>query len=467
MKVILRTLLRLCLVATCAQFVVAQASASELKLPPHRRARLENGMTLLLMEQHEVPLISFRVVIRSGAVADPAGKEGVASLTAELLRKGTKTRSAVQLSEELDFVGGQLSTGVGPDSSNMTAEFVKKDLAKGLDLLTDVMLTPTFPPDEVTKVVKQRVDGIKAAKDRAQGVIGQYFNTYLYGRHAYGRSPGGDEESLRAITRGDVVAFYEANYVPSGIIFAVVGDFDAANMEKLLNAKFANWQSRTAPVVRVPDPTAAQGKRLLLVDKPDATQTFFRICNVGIARSNPDRVWIGVVNTLFGGRFTSWLSTELRIKSGLTYGASSSFDERLKPGPFFISSFTPNATTAQALDLALATLKRLHEQGITEDELKSVKTYIKGQFPLQLETTDRLAETLAELELAGLDEREIDTFNAKVDAMTLADAKRIVREYFPLENLVFVLIGKASEIEPVVKKYAGTIDRKSITQPGF
>ena len=275
MKVILRTLLRLCLVATCAQFVVAQASASELKLPPHRRARLENGMTLLLMEQHEVPLISFRVVIRSGAVADPAGKEGVASLTAELLRKGTKTRSAVQLSEELDFVGGQLSTGVGPDSSNMTAEFVKKDLAKGLDLLTDVMLTPTFPPDEVTKVMKQRVDGIKAAKDRAQGVIGQYFNTYLYGRHAYGRSPGGDEESLRAITRGDVVAFYEANYVPSGIIFAVVGDFDAANMEKLLNAKFANWQSRTAPVVRVPDPTAAQGKRLLLVDKPDATQIFF------------------------------------------------------------------------------------------------------------------------------------------------------------------------------------------------
>jgi DNA-directed RNA polymerase len=206
---------------------------------------------------------------------------------------------------------------------------------------------------------------------------------------------------------------------------------------------------------------------LLLVEKPDATQTFFRIGNVGIARSNPDRVWISVVNTLFGGRFTSWLSTELRIKSGLTYGAGSSFDERLKPGPFFISSFTPNATTAQALDLTLATLKRLHEQGMTDDELKSAKTYIKGQFPLQLETTDHLAETLAELELFGLDEREIDTFNAKVDAMTLADTRRIVRQYFPLENLVFVLIGKASEIEPVVKKYAETITRKTITQPGF
>jgi zinc protease len=467
-KVMFMILLRLCLVATCAQFVVAQVPAGELKLPPHRRARLENGMTLLLMEQHEVPLISFRVVIRSGAVADPTGKEGVASITAELLRKGTKTRSADQLSEELDFVGGQLSTGAGPDSSNMVAEFMKKDLAKGLDLLADVMLTPTFPSDEVTKIVKQRVDGIKAAKDRAQGVIGQYFNAYLYGKqHPYGRSSTGDEESLRSITREDVVRFYETNYVPAGVIFVAVGDFDAADMEKLLNAKFAAWRSRTVATVRLPDPTVAHGKRLLLVDKLDATQTFFRIGNLGIARSNPDRVWISVVNTLFGGRFTSWLSTELRIKSGLTYGAGSSFDERLKPGPFFISSFTPNETTVQALDLTLATLKRLHEQGMTEDELKSAKTYIRGQFPLQLETTDHLAETLAELELIGLDEREIDTFNAKVDAMTLADTRRIVRQYFPLENLVFVLIGKASEIEPVVKKYAETITRKTITQPGF
>jgi zinc protease len=225
--------------------------------------------------------------------------------------------------------------------------------------------------------------------------------------------------------------------------------------------------SRPAAAVRVPDPTPIQGQRLLLVDKPDATQTFFRIGNVGVARSNPDRVWVTVVNTLFGGRFTSWLSTELRIKSGLTYGASSRFDERLRPGPFFISSFTPNATTVQALDLTLATLRRLHEVGITEEELQSAKTYIKGQFPLQLETTDRLAETLAELELLGLDERDIDTFYAKVDAMTLADAKRIVRQYFPLENLVFVLIGKANEIEPAVKKYAKTIDRKDITEPGF
>src|SRR4029077_20425795 len=139
-------------------------------------------------------------------------------------------------------------------------------------------------------------------------------------------------------------------------------------------------------------------------------------------------VWVDVVNTLFGGRFTSWLSTELRIKSGLTYSANSRFDERLKPGPFFISSFTPNATTVQALDLTLATLQRLHQEGITEDELQSAKTYIKGQFPPQIETTARLAATIAELEFFGLDQRDINTLYAKVDAMTLTDAKRTIQE---------------------------------------
>jgi predicted Zn-dependent peptidase len=445
----------------------AHALPSEFTLPPHRRIELENGMTLLLMEQHEVPLVSFSVIIRSGAVADPVGKEGTASVTAELLRKGTKTRTAEQLSGELDFIGGQLETNAGPDYSSIAAEFVKKDLAKGLDLLVDVILNPTFPQDEVTKILKQRVDGIKAAKDRAEGVIGQYFNRYLYGKHPYGRPPTGDETSLTTIERNDVLEFYGKSYVPSGIILAAAGDFNTAEMETLLTGKFSSLPSRPAAAVRVPDPTPTQGKRLLLVDKPDATQTFFRIGNVGVARSNPDRVWVNVVNTVFGGRFTSWLSTELRIKSGLTYGASSRFDERVKPGSFSISSFTPNATTVQTLDLTLATLQRLHEVGIREEELQSAKTYIKGQFPPQIETTDRLAATIAELELFGLDEREVNTFCSKVDAMTLADAKRIVREYFPLKNLAFVLIGKTNEIEPVVKKYAKTVDRKGITEPGF
>jgi predicted Zn-dependent peptidase len=438
-----------------------------LKLPPSRKVKLKNGMSLLLMEQHEVPLISFNLLVKAGSVADPAGKEGVASVTAELLRKGTKTRSADQLSAELDFIGGAMGASATFDYTGANAEFVKKDISKGLDLFSDVLLNPQFPQDEVTKLLKQRIDGIKAAKDQAQAVIGNYFSAYLYGSHPYARPSAGDEKSLAAITRDDVQKFYQTYYSPSNAILAVVGDFSSAEMERTLTEKFGAWTGRPAPPVTIPDASPFSGKKLLLVDKPDSTQTFFVVGNVGISRTNPDRVYINVINTLFGGRFTSMLNSELRIKSGLSYGARSSFSERKARGPFLISTFTRNETTEKAIDLTLDVVKRLHEKGITEEELKSAKTYIKGQFPPTIETNDQLAGTLTQIELYGLDENEINGLYARIDSMTMADAQRVIKQYFPLDDLVFVLIGKAEEIKKVAQKYAPKLDSKSINQPGF
>jgi predicted Zn-dependent peptidase len=429
--------------------------------------KLKNGMTLLLMEQKEVPIISFNYIIRAGSIADPAGKEGVASLTAGLLRKGTKTRSADQISAELDFIGGLMGAGATFDYTAGTAEFIKKDINKGLELLADVLLNPTFPQDEVSKLLKQRIDGIKSNKDQAQGVIGTYYNAYLFGSHLYGRPTGGDEKSLAAITRDDVQKFYQGYYSPSSTIMAVVGDFDSAEMERMITEKFGAWAAKAAPTVQLAEPTPVAGKRLLLIDKPDSTQTFYQIGNVGISRTNPDRVYIEVVNTLFGGRFTSMLNSELRINSGLTYGARSGFDERKVRGPFVISTFTRNQTTERAIDMTLDVLKRLHEKGITEEELRSAKNYIKGQFPPDIETTDQLAGLIAELEFYGLDENEINNYYAKIDSMTVADARRVIKQHFPLDNLVFVLIGKADEIGAVAKKYAPKVDTKTITQQGF
>jgi len=445
----------------------AKAENGDLKLPPYKKVKLNNGMTILLMEQHEAPIISFSFILRAGSVADPAGKEGLASLTAGLLRKGTKTRSADQLSTELDFIGGLLGASATFDYTSGFAEFIKKDISKGMDLLSDVLQNPTFPQDEVTKMVKQRVDGIKAAKDEAQAVIGTYYNAYLYGSHPYARPTGGDEKSLPTISRDDVVKFYQAHYSPSTAILAVAGDFNTADMERSLAEKFGQWAAKPAPETKLPEIGPVQGKRLLLIDKPDSTQTFYQIGNVGIARTNQDRVYIEVVNTLFGGRFTSMLNTALRINSGLTYGARSSFVERKVRGPFLISSFTRNETTEQAIDMTLDLLKQLHDKGISEEDLKSAKTYIKGVFPTSIETSDQLAALIAQLEFYGLDEKEINNYYAKIDSMTIADAQRVIKQYFPLDNLVFVLIGKSRDIEKVAKKYASKLDTRNITQPGF
>ena len=465
MKQIYRIALSLLVVSGLAAPLLAQPGS--LTLPPYKKVVLTNGLTLLLMEQHEVPIVSISAVIKAGSVADPAGKEGVAAITSALLRRGTQSRTADQFAEELDFVGGTFGSGTSVDATTVSAEFMKKDIVKGLDLVADALMHPSMTAEEVTKQIRQRVDGIKAAKDRASGVIGTYFNRYLFGTHPYGRPTGGDETSLAAITRDDVAGFYARHYGPGSTIMAVVGDFATADMEKQLTAHFGAWTAKTVPAAAVADATPVAGKRLLLVDKPDATQTYFRIGNVGISRSNQDRVLIEIVNTLFGGRFTSMLNTELRIKSGLTYGAGSAFAELKAKGPFAINTYTRNASTEKAIDLTLDTLKRLHEQGISEDELASAKSYLKGQFPPDIETSNQLAGVLADLAFHGLDEREINTYYAKIDAATMADVKRVIKAYFPLENLTFVLIGKASEIESVAKKYAPVIDRKAIGAAGF
>jgi predicted Zn-dependent peptidase len=436
-------------------------------MPPFKKVTLNNGLTLLLSELHEAPIVSFNFLVRAGAVADPVGKEGVAALTASLLRKGTATRKADQISSDLDFIGGELDASATYDYSAGGAEFVKKDIATGVELLSDVMQHATFPQDEVTKLLKRRADEIRSAKDRAQTVIGAYFSSYLYGSHPYARSFMGDERSLAAITRDDIVRYYGAHYKPDQVILAAVGDFNTAEMEKLLTEKFGGWQGKGAPANKPPDPVPFTGKKLLLVDKPDSTQTYFNIGNIGISRDAPDRILIQVVNTLFGGRFTSMLNTELRIQTGLTYGANSIFSQRQVRGPFMISTFTSNEKTGEAIDRTLAILKRLHEKGITEEELKSAKAYLKGQFPTSIETSDQVAGLLAQLEFYGLDASEVNSYYAKVDSMTLDDARRVIKQYFPLDNLVFVLIGKASEIEAVARKYAQTFDKTSIAQPGF
>ncbi|PYS35987.1 MAG: hypothetical protein DMG14_25790, partial [Acidobacteria bacterium] len=235
----------------------------------------------------------------------------------------------------------------------------------------------------------------------------------------------------------------------------------------LIEQHFNGWPGKNPPAIRIHAAPPVQGKRLLLVDKPDSTQTYFYIGNVGINRTNPDRVGIAVVNTVFGGRFTSRLNTALRVDSGLTYGARSVFDQRKVAGPFLITTYTKNSSTEQAMDMALGVLSALHQSGITETELASTKEYMKGQFPPSIETTDQLASVIARLEFYGLDESDINSYFGKIDAVTIADTRRIVKQYFPLDNLVFVLIGKASEIQPLVKKYAPVIDTKVITQPGF
>jgi zinc protease len=454
-------------VLTLAAASATSLRAQSLHMPPHEKVVLKNGLTVLLLEKHGVPLIDISTIVKAGSVADPAGQEGLANITSELLRKGTKTRTAQQFSADLDYIGGTFEGEATSDYTVVNAEFLTKDLARGLELFSDALLHPIFPEDETTKLLVQSADAIRAAKDDPQSVMFAYYDGYLYGTHPYGRTSSGDEISLTKIRRDDVAKFYEANYAPSNTIIAIAGEFNVDDMKAKLEQTLGSWPARTVKSEVIPPVTPSKGKRLLLIDKPDASQVYFAIGNTGVSANDPDRVAIRVVNTIFGGRFTSDLNEALRVESGYTYGAESFFDDRKLAGPFAIFSFTNNETTTPAIDLALQVLAKLHKDGVTEEQLKSAKSYIKGQFPPNIETSRQLARIIASHEFYGLGDDEINQLEAHVDAVTPEVVRQVIQKHFPAENLVFVLIGKASAIGPAVKKYATTQDTLPISDPGF
>jgi zinc protease len=463
-----RNIMRLLpLFAFLVLLVCPTARAQALHLPPHEKIVLKNGLTVLVMEKRGVPLINIFALVKTGAAADPAGQEGLASITASLLRKGTKALTAQQFAADFDYIGGSFGSDTGADFTDVSAEFLTKDLASGLELFSDALLHPVFPQSETDKILAQSLDGVKSAKDDPQSVLGFYYAGYLYGPHPYGRPSDGDEVSLKRIQRDAIVKFYEANYAPANTILGVAGEFDAAEMRKKLEETFGAWTSRTVANISVPPAAPVKGKRLLLIDKPDATQTYFAIGNIGTAVNDPDRVAIRVVNTIFGGRFTSELNEALRVESGYTYGAGSFFDSHKAPGPFEIFSFTKNETTTPAIDLALQVLDKLHKNGVSEEQLKSAKSYIKGQYPPTIETSGQLVRRIVVNEYYGLGDDEVNQLEARIDAVTPAIAKQVIDKHFPSDNLVFVLIGKASAIGPAVKKYADKMDQRPISDPGF
>jgi len=441
--------------------------AQSIHIPPHEKVVFKNGLTVLLLEKHGVPIVNFAALVKTGAAADPAGEEGLASITAQLLRKGTQKRTAQQFAADSDFTGGSIEADASADFSSVSGEFLNKDLTRGLDLFSDALLHPIFPQSEVDKLLAQSLDGVRAAKDEARSVLGTYYNAYLFNGNGYGRTSDGDEISLTRIHRDAILKFYETYYAPGNIILAVAGDFQTADMKKKLEEVFGQWPSKAVTLAKIPILPPVRGKKLLLVDKPDATQTYFAIGNVATAAGDPDRVAIRLVNTVFGGRFTSLLNEALRVESGLTYGAISAFDPRKAPGPFGIYSYTKNESTAQAIDMALQVLQKLHKQGITAEELASAKSYIKGQFPPSIETSKQLAQIIAINEFYGLDDREINDLEARLDAVTPAIAQQVIQKHFPTDNLVFTLIGKRSDIAAGVQKYAEKQDARVISEPGF
>ncbi len=435
--------------------ITFQLPAQGYKLPPYEKFKLPNGLVIYLMEQREVPLISVSAILPAGAIYD-GEQAGLASLTAAGLKHGTRSMSKAKLDEELDFLGANVSTFASKESAGLSAKFAAKDKEKILTLIKEILLDPVFDSTEFAKEKRRLLVSLEQQKESPRSVIGSYFDKFLYGEHVYGNTVQGKISTVTQMTAADLRKFYVANYRPDGSAISVVGDFNAKEMKAKLTALFAGWKK--GPKNTAANPAAAvivkpTENKVLLVNKEDAKETTFYIGAPGIARNNPDYVAIDVVNTLFGGRFTSMLNDELRVNSGLTYGANSRFSALKNGGSFIISTFTAGKTTEPAIDKALEVLNKLHSSGIDEKSLASAKNYVKGQFPPRFETASQLAGLMTQMFWYNFDESFINNFEKNVDGLTLDKAKEIIARYFPKDKLQFVLVGKAADIRKIAEKY--------------
>lgn len=429
-------------------------SAQSFKLPKYTTFKLSNGLTVSLMEQHDVPIISVSAIFPAGAIYDN-DRPGLASLTAIALKHGTKNFPKVKLDEELDFLGANVNTYASKEFAGLSSDFASKDKSVVLGIIKEVLLNPTFDAAEFEKEKSRLLVNLGQQKESPREVIGAYFDTQLFGNHVYANVVNGNKTTVGKLSVADVKSFYAANYTPNEACLNIVGDFNSSEMKATITKLFSDWKKSNSikenlaskPIFKPSE------SNVLLVNKGDARETTFYIGAPGVSRNNPDYIAIEVVNTLFGGRFTSMLNDELRVNSGLTYGAGSRFKNLKYGGSFYISTFTASKTTEAAIDKALEVLSKLHSKGIDDKALTSAKNYVKGQFPPDYETTEQLAGLLSEMFWYNLDASFINNFEKNVDSLDVVKANQIIANYFPKDKLQFILIGNAEEIKKIAEKY--------------
>jgi predicted Zn-dependent peptidase len=420
--------------------------------PPQISTReLSNGLKIVVLEQHELPLVDVLLQVRSGGESDPAGKMGMAALVAAMLTEGTTNRTALQIADQAAYLGIQLNASSGWEQSTVSLHSPTAQLDSALALFSDVALRPNFPAPDLERVRKVRLTALQQLRDRAPAIADRAFGIAVFGeQHPYGRPLAGTEGSLASITRDDVQRFYSTFYRPNNATLLVVGDVRPDDVERRARELFGAWARGTVPTPAANAPGAAKGTRVVLVDKPGAAQTSFRIGGVGAPRSTSDYFPLQVMNTILGGSYTSRLTPNLRETHGYTYGAGSGFGLRRSAGPFIASAEVVTAKTDSALIEFIKELRAIRDT-VPAVDLAKAKRYLQLGLPSSFETTQGIAQEFLPLIGFGI---TLDFFASAVQrygAVTQADVQRVARQYVDPDKLTIVVVGDRKVIEPGIR----------------
>lgn len=462
----MRYLLPLLLMTMIPSAVPAQrpaASAKKMTPPPPAAPRpfafpkftsktLANGLTVFVVEDRRLPLVSYSLQVQAGKFDVPPAKSGLASLTAGLLREGTATRSSQEISRLVDNAGGSLGAGAGDDFTSISATFMKTHAALGLTLLADVVRNPSFAQEEIDRALEQSLSGLAVQYNDVQYVLPLAAARAVYGTHPYAYPADGTPDSLRRLKRDDFVAFHRQFFVPGRAFLAIAGDVTAGQAFADAEKHFGSWQASSpapTPAAAPPEPKA----QVLLVEKADAVQSQISVGHLGVPRNHPDYLALQVANQIFGGSFNSRVNTKLRANEGLTYGAGSSFRANRVLGGFTVGTSTRTDRTADAVQFIVDLIREWKENPATEAELAEAKAYLIGSFGVELETAGAVSGRVLTQAMYGMPDDYYPKFRERVQALTLSDIQAVVRRHVDPSKLTVAVAGNTSVFAKALEKH--------------
>ncbi len=417
--------------------------ARSVAFPPYEVRTLPNGLQVVVVMHHEQPVVSVRLVVRAGCAQDPDGRPGLANLVASLLDQGTTARSAQEIAQSIDSIGGELETAAGTDLTSAGVTVMKDSFDVGLDLLSDVVRQPAFAPEELERQRQQIRSSLRVSQEDPTYLATVVFERLVYGFHPYAFPGTGTLDSIERITRDDIIDFHRRYYAPNNSLLAIVGDVTAGEAFERARQVFGSWARSEVPVVPVAEPPAPT-RRVVIIDKPDAVQTVIRVGHLGIPRKTRDFVAADLAVKILGGEGSNRLQRVLRTERGLTYGASADLDAYRQSGDIVAETDTRSEATGEVLRLMVDEFFRLQRDNVREEELADAKAYMAGSFPLGIETPDQIASRVLNVLFYGLPLEELQTFRERVNAVTVDDIQRVTRAYLRPDRLSIVLVGNAA-----------------------
>ena len=422
----------------------------KLTLPPIEKAKLSNGLELWMVEQKELPIVSMNLVFKTGSSNEPDDRTGVSAMVSQLLDDGTKTRSAVEIAEQLQSIGANLNSGNSWDSSNITLQTLTKNLDPALDIFADVVQNPAFPAKELESLRGRSLIGLRQQRSNPNAISNVVYNRVLYGEHPYGRQ--NTEATLKAITRDDLVKYYDATYRPNNGVLIVVGDYNKTTLKEKIEKAFAGWKPGDVSARSLPAAKPIEKARIFIVDRPGSAQSVVSVGQIGVDRMNPDYHALTVMNRILGGGFTSRINMNLREDKGYTYGARSNWSFRRGAGPFSAGGDIQTAYTKEAVAEFVKELSDIRSgRPVTPKELEYNKQSLIRQYPSGFETVGAISAQLANLVVYDLPDSYFNDYIAKINAISVEDVNRVAKEYLDPSKMAIVIVGDRKVIEPGLK----------------